>query len=308
QPARPRARVGASVMDRAAVLELPVSTARPRRRGRFRFRPQTAVWYVVFTVIAIVFVFPFAWILLTSLKGPGDVLFAVPPPVLPHDWTLDNYANVLASLPIVAFFRNSIAVTLATTALNVLVASLAAYPLAKMRFRGRDAIFYFLLATLIVPVQLTYVPSFVLAVNVFHYYDSPAALVFPNLASAFNIFLMRQAFRAVPDELIDAARVDGARELRIWWQILMPIVRPSLAAVAIFTFVTSWNDFLWPSLMLPTMGNKTLPVGLVALQSQFSSDFRAIAAGVTMTVVPILIFFVAAQRYFIRGLAGAVKG
>jgi len=295
-------------MDDVAAIELPISTARPRRRRRFAVRPATIGWYVLFTALALVTVFPFAWILLTSLKGPADVLFAVPPPVIPHDWTLQNYANVLATLPIVSFFRNSIVVALAVTALNVLVSSLAAYPLAKMHFRGRDTIFYLLLATLIVPVQLTYVPSFVLAVDVFGYYDSLQALVFPSLASAFNIFLMRQAFRAVPDDLIDAARVDGAREIRIWWQILMPIVRPSLAAVAIFTFVTSWNDFLWPSLMLPTMDNKTLPVGLAALQSQFSSDFRSIAAGVTMTVVPILIFFVAVQRYFVRGLAGAVKG
>ena len=190
----------------------------------------------------------------------------------------------------------------------VLVASLAAYPLAKMRFRGREPIFYLLLATLIVPTQLTFIPSYVLAVNVFHYYNSVPAVIFPGLASAFNIFLMRQAFRSVPDELIDAARVDGARELRIWWQILMPIVRPSVATVAIFTFVTSWNDFLWPSLMLQTMTTKTLPVGLAALQSSFQSDFRAIAAGVTMTVLPILIFFVALQRQFVRGLAGAVKG
>ena len=119
---------------------------------------------------------------------------------------------------------------------------------------------------------------------------------------------MRQAFRGVPNELIDAARVDGAREWRIWLQIAMPLVRPTLATVAIFTFVTSWNDFLWPSLMLPTPENKTLPVGLAALLSFFSSDFRSVAAGVTMTVVPILIFFVALQRQFVKGLSGAVKG
>ena len=185
---------------------------------------------------------------------------------------------------------------------------MAAYPLAKMRFRGREAIFYLLLATLIVPAQLTYIPSFVLAVNVFHYYDSLPALIFPNIVSAFNIFLLRQAFRGVPNDLIDAARVDGAGEWRIWWQILLPIVRPSLAAVAIFTFVTSWNDFLWPSLMLHTQDGLTLPVGLAALQSFFASDSRSIAAGVTMTVIPILLFFVVVQRYFVRGLSGAVKG
>jgi putative chitobiose transport system permease protein len=196
----------------------------------------------------------------------------------------------------------------ATGLLNVLVASLAAYPLAKMRFRGREAVFYLLLATLIVPAQLTYIPSFVLAVNVFGYYDSLPALILPNIVSAFNIFLMRQAFRGIPNDLIDAARVDGASEFRIWRQILMPLVRPSLAAVAIFTFVTSWNDFLWPSLMLHTREGMTLPVGLAALQGFFASDARSIAAGVTMTVVPILLFFVMVQRYFIRGLSGAVKG
>ena len=161
---------------------------------------------------------------------------------------------------------------------------------------------------MIVPAQLTYIPSFVLAVNVFHYYDSLPALILPNLVSAFNIFLLRQALRGVPNDLIDAARVDGAGEWRIWWQILLPIIRPSMAAVAIFTFVTSWNDFLWPSLMLHTRDGMTLPVGLAALQSFFQSDFRSIAAGVTITVIPILLFFVAVQRYFVRGLSGAVKG
>jgi putative chitobiose transport system permease protein len=280
----------------------PVVVARRRRW------PEAAAWYLVLTLIGVLTAFPFVWILLTSIKGPADAIFSVPPQFIPNDPTLANYARVWEALPVPTFFLNSILVAVATTVLNLLVASLAAYPLAKMRFPGRDAIFYLLLGTLIVPVQLTYVPSFVLAVNVFHYYDSLPALVFPNLASAFNIFLMRQAFRGVPDELIDAARVDGAREWRIWWQILMPIVRPSVAAVAIFTFVVSWNDFLWPSLMLHNREQMTLPVGLVALQGFFSSDFRSIAAGVTMTVVPILVFFIAVQRYFIRGLGGALKG
>lgn len=290
------------MMARVTTLTAPVVV--PRRRTW----PQTVAWYIVLGAIAFVTAFPFLWILLTSIKGPSDAIFSVPPQFLPNDPTLANYARVWDALPVPLFFLNSILVAVATTVLNVVVASLAAYPLAKMRFRGRDAIFYLLLATLIVPVQLTYVPSFVLAVNVFDYYDSLPALVFPNLASAFNIFLLRQAFRGVPDELIDAARVDGAREWRIWWQILLPIVRPSVAAVAIFTFVISWNDFLWPSLMLHTREGMTLPVGLVALQGFFSSDFRSIAAGVTMTVVPILVFFIAVQRYFIRGLGGALKG
>jgi putative chitobiose transport system permease protein len=289
------------------VLEVNAG-ALSRTRARRRNRVENVLWYAVLLLLAAVTVFPFLWMLLTSLKGPTDQIFSVPPQFLPGHPTLNNYLTVWDQLPMANFFLNSITVGIAVTGLNVLVAALAAYPLAKLSFRGRDAIFYLLLGTIIVPAQLTYIPSFVLAVNVFHYYDSLPALILPNLASAFNIFLLRQAFRGVPGELIDAARVDGASELRIWRSILLPIIRPSLAAVAIFTFVTSWNDFLWPSLMLHTRSGMTLPVGLVALQGVFSSDFRSIAAGVTMTVVPILLFFMALQRYFVKGLAGAVKG
>ncbi len=296
-------------MERLARLE-PAAPRRPRRgrRRTARRAVEGAFWYTVLVAIAVVTVFPFAWILLTSLKGPGDPIFSVPPQFIPTDPTLDNYGRVLDALPILSFFRNSIVATAAVTVLNVLVASLAAYPLAKLRFRGREPIFYLLLATLIVPLQLTYIPSFVLAVQVFHYYDTLPAIILPNLASAFNIFLLRQAFRGVPNDLVDAARVDGATEWRIWWQVMLPLARPTLATVAIFTFVTSWNDFLWPSLMLHNRDSMTLPVGLAALQGFFANDFRAVAAGVAMTVLPILTFFVILQRQFVRGLAGAVKG
>jgi putative chitobiose transport system permease protein len=295
-------------VSRPATADVLVAE-RPGRRAAQRSRwLRDGAWYLVLTAMAVITVFPFAWMFLTSIKGPTDPITSVPPQFLPNAPTIANYLKVWDSLPIVSYFLNSTTVAVATGLLNVLVAALAAYPLAKMRFAGREAIFYLLLATLIVPAQLTYIPSFILAVNVFHYYDTLPALILPNIVSAFNIFLLRQAFRGVPNELIDAARVDGAGEWRIWWSILLPIVRPSLAAVAIFTFVTSWNDFLWPSLMLHTPKGMTLPVGLAALQGFFSSDFRSIAAGVTMTVVPILLFFVVVQRYFVRGLSGAVKG
>ena len=289
------------------IAESVAANQRARARRR-RGVASSALWYIVLTAIAVITVFPFFWMLMTSLKGPLDPITSVPPQFLPSNPTLANYEKVLASLPIPRFFFNSVVVSVAVGLLNVLVAALAAYPLAKMRFPGRDAIFYLLLATLIVPAQLTYIPSFILAVQTFHYYDTLAAVILPGIASAFNIFLMRQAFRGIPNDLIDAARVDGAGEWRIWWQVLLPVVRGSLAAVAIFTFVTSWNDFLWPSLMLHKPEGLTLPVGLVALQGQFVSDFRATAAGVTLTVVPILLFFVVVQRWFVRGLAGAVKG
>jgi putative chitobiose transport system permease protein len=289
------------------VARIQAERARARRRQP-RALAKNGLWYALLAFLAVITVFPFFWMLMTSLKGPLDPVSSVPPQFLPNDPTLANYQKVLDALPIPRFFLNSVIVAVSVGALNVLIAAMAAYPLAKMRFPGRDAIFYALLATLIVPAQLTYIPSFILAVNVFQYYDTLPALIFPNLVSAFNIFLLRQAFRGVPNDLLDAARVDGAGEWRIWWQILLPLIRPSLAAVAIFTFVTSWNDFLWPSLMLHTREGMTLPVGLAALQGFFSSDPRAIAAGVTMTIVPILLFFIVVQRYFVRGLAGAVKG
>jgi putative chitobiose transport system permease protein len=282
-----------------------LDTKRRRQRGQIL---ETVFWYAVLCLMAVVTVVPFLWILLTSFKGPNDVLVSIPPQFIPTDPTIDNYVRVWNQMPIGRFFLNSIFVGVTTTVLNLLITSLAAYPLAKMKFPGRDAIFYLLLATFIVPAQLTYIPSFVLAVNVFHYYDTLFALIFPSLATVFNIFLLRQAFRSVPNDLIDAARMDGASELRIWWQILLPVIRPTLATLAIFTFVASWNDFFWPSLMLHTRETMTLPVGLIALQGMFASDFRGVAAGVTMTVIPILIFFVALQRQFVRGLTGAVKG
>ena len=282
--------------------------ARHHRTRVLRQAAENIIWYFILLLVAVITVFPFIWVFFTSFKGPTDAIYSIPPQLIPQAPTLDNYIRVGNQLPVANFFLNSVIVAVATVIFNILLTSLAAYPFAKMNFRGRNVIFYALLATFIIPPQLTYIPSFVLAVNTFHYYDSILALIFPSLATVFNIFLLRQAFKSVPNDLLDAARIDGAGELRIWWQILMPIVRPSLATAAIFTFVNQWNDFLWPSLMLHTRSNMTLPVGLVALQGMFASDSRGIAAGVVITVLPIMIFFIALQRQFIRGLTGAVKG
>jgi putative chitobiose transport system permease protein len=281
---------------------------------RFRLTPalrktiENLFWYVVLCFLAILTVFPFVWVFFTSFKGPNDAVYSVPPQLIPHEPTFANYLRVWDQLPVATFFSNSILVSVITVVVNLLVTSLAAYAFAKMNFWGRDVIFYLLLATFIVPPQLTYIPSFVLAVNVFHYYDTILALIFPSLATVFNIFLMRQAFKTVPNDLIDAGRIDGASEFRIWWSILLPIVRPTLATVAIITFVNQWNDFFWPSLMLHTRERMTLQVGLAAMQGMFTSDTRGMAAGVVMTVIPILIVFVLLQRQFVRGLTGAVKG
>ena len=214
---------------------------------------ETIILYFVLSCIAIVTVFPFLWVFFTSFKGPTDLVYSVPPQLLPQHPTLDNYIRVWNLLPVGRFFLNSIIVVGGVVVLNTLFTSLAAYPLAKMKFRGANAIFYLLLATYIIPPALTAIPSYILAVKFFHYYNHIQAAIFPYLATVFNIFLLRQAFKGVPDDLLDAGRMDGASELRIWWDIVMPVVRPSLATVAIITFVEQWNNFFWPSLVLPTL-------------------------------------------------------
>jgi putative chitobiose transport system permease protein len=283
------------------------NTIRPAARKRSVWRSALG-WYIVLTLLSLITVLPFLWLLLTSLKGPNDAIFSMPPQILPSDPTLANYGKVWNQLPVWRFFLNSVFVAACTAILNILVSSLAAYPLAKMEFRGREVIFYLLLATLTVPLELTYIASYFLAVRVFNYQNTLYSLILPSVFSAFNIFLLRQAYQSVPNEMIDAGRIDGASELRIWWQILLPMIGPALATVAIFTTVNSWNSLLWPLLMLRSRELYTLPVGLNALRGLFASDFRSIAAGAIMTVIPILLFFILLQRYFIKGLGGAVKG
>lgn len=293
----------------AQVISQPHASIHVRSRSARIWKLMDALfWYIVLIAVAIVAAFPFIWVLAMSFKGPTDPVVSIPPQFIPQHPTFDNYVRVWRMLPMANFFLNSIVVTVSNVLLNVMVAALAAYPFAKMKFPGRDAIFYFLLATLIVPMALAAIPSFILAVKVFHYRDQLISLVLPNMVSVFNIFLLRQAFKSVPNDLIDAAKMDGAGEFRIWWSVLLPIVRPSLATAAINQFVFMWNEFFWAQLMLPTMTHRTLPVGLLALQSGFVSDSRGMAAGVVITVVPIIIFFALLQRQFTQGLSGAVKG
>jgi len=197
-----------------------------------------------------------------------------------------------------------------TVILNLLFTSLAAYPFAKMKFRGRDVIFYLLLATFIVPPQLTYIPSYVLAVNVFRYYDTIMALIFPSLATVFNIFLLRQAFKSVPDDLIDAGRIDGAGEFRIWWSILLPIVRPSLATAAIITFVNQWNDFFWPLVVTRSSRMFTPPAGIVYFaDAEAGTKWSIIMAAAIVIIMPLIVAFLLGRKQFIESMThAAIKG
>jgi putative chitobiose transport system permease protein len=222
--------------------------------------------------------------------------------------TRQNYFNVWNDIEIPRYFGNSLLVALATVALNLVTCSLAAYPLAKIHFRGRSLIFTLILGTLVFPPQLLIIPLYVMAVNTFQFNNTLQALVLPFATSAFGIFLLRQIYQSIPDELLEAARLDGATEFGIWWRILLPLIRPGLATLAIITFVGSWNDFLWPLLMLSDRDLFTLPVGLSFLRGFFSGNLRSVAAGIMIATIPMVIFFLVFQRHFIRGLSGAVKG
>jgi len=222
--------------------------------------------------------------------------------------TTANYYRVWTDVNLPRYFANSFIVAVSVVLLQLLTSSLAAYPLSKMRFKGRDTVFYLILATLIFPDQLTLIPTFIMSVNIFGFADTLHGLVIPFGANAFGIFLLRQTYQSIPDELIEAARIDGASEFGIWWRILLPLIRPGLATLAIFSFVGSWNSFLWPLLMLRQEELYTLPIGLAFLEGAFTGNLRTVAAGVMVATIPIILVFLMFQRQFIRGLSGAVKG
>ena len=270
--------------------------------------------HFVLILVSIISIFPFIWLLSTSLKGGGENIFAYPPTIIPKDFTLDNYVGVWHRVDLMRYFINSMIVAGATVVLNLILSSLAAYPLARMEFKGKKITFFAILATIMIPFQAIMLPVYLITLKL-HLVDSYGdvfgfiGLVMPFAVSAFGIFLMRQAFLAIPREMEEAAIVDGCNVFQVFWKVLLPMVKPSLAVLAIFTFIGSWGEFLWPSIVLTKEAMYTLPVGVNNLQGMFSSNWRYIAAGSIISTIPIIIFFLCMQRYFISGEnEGAVKG
>lgn len=269
---------------------------------------RTSLLLAVLVGLALLTVGPFLWLLVTALKGPTENLFAYPPVLWPAHPTLESFKAVGAAVPMGRYFWNSVIVAIATVLLNVVLASMAAYPLARMPFRGARGIEAALLATLMVPMPVLMIPLFLL-INRMGLGNSYAGVVLPAAVNAFGIFLMRNAFRAIPRELEEAAVMDGANPWQVFWQVLLPLVKPSLATLAIFSFVGAWGDFLWPLLILKSPDLYTLPVGIAYLAGTFAANWRLIAAGAVLSILPILLVFLFLQRYFLAGqTAGAVKG
>ena len=259
-------------------------------------------------------IFPFIWLLSTSLKGNSENIFAYPPAIIPKEFTFANYTGVWHRVDLMRYFINSMVVAGGTVLLNLILSALAGYPLARMEFKGKKIAFFFFFSTIMVPFQAIMLPVYLITLKL-RLVDgvSDAAgfvgLIMPFAVNAFGIFLMRQAFMAVPREMEEAAIVDGCNVFQVFWKVLLPMVKPSLAVLAIFTFIGSWGEFLWPSIILTKESMFTLPVGINNLQGMFSSNWRYIAAGSIISTIPIIIFFLAMQKYFIAGEnEGAVKG
>jgi len=264
--------------------------------------------------VSLLSIFPFIWLISTSLKGIDENIFAYPPVIMPQQFTWDNYIGVRHKVNFMGYFINSMIVAGLTVFLNLLLSSLAAYPLARMNFAGKKIFFFAILATIMVPFQAIMLPVYLITIKL-HLLDSVnnimgyIGLVMPFAVSAFGIFLMRQAFLTVPKEMEEAAIVDGCNVFQVFFKVVLPMVKPTLAVLAIFTFIGSWGEFLWPSIVLTKDAMYTLPVGVNNLQGMFSSNWRFIAAGSILSTIPILIFFLALQKYFISGENdGAVKG
>ena len=269
---------------------------------------KTVGTYLLLCAIAFVMLFPLLWLIGTSFKSPTEDIFSFPPQLLPAAPTLKNFQTVWETYPFGQYLTNSAIVAILTVSLNLLFCSLAAYPLARLKFRGREVIFALVLATIVIPFQIVMIPLYILTVNL-GLRNTYLGIIFPNLASAFGIFLLRQAFQGVPSELEEAARIDGCSELGIWWNVMIPAIRPALFTLAIFVFIGSWSDFLWPLIVLDRPEYYTLPLAVANLAGSFSLDWRLVAAGSVISIAPILLLFLFLQRYIIPTDVGSgVKG
>lgn len=296
---------------RPATAAPPLESAQAiQARRRARRRLENVLVYAVLIVIAIVSVYPFFWTLATSFESSGGI-FEFPPTLVPTDPSTRNYAAVLELVPIARQVLNSLVICTLGVVGSVLLATLGAYPLAKMRFPGRDFIFYAILATLVLPNEAGLIVNYITTVKLgllrsdFGQY---AAIVLPALSSTVGLFLMRQAYLSIPAELLEAARLDGASELLIWRRIMLPLTMPTIAAFGILQFVAFWNTFLWPVIVLNDRNKYPLAAGLLDLAGTFATNTRAVSAGAVIAMVPIIVIFLFFQRYFMRGLEGAVKG
>ena len=295
----------------SAILGRERAASARRPRVRLRRGLEIAGQYALLSLILIFAVFPFIWSLAIALTDKGATggvsIYDFPRSLFPRQLTLGNFAEVYRTFSLGKYVWNSVSITAMTIAGTLLISALAAYPLARFRFPGKNVLFAVIIATLVLPTETNFIVN-TLTLQKLHLLGSHLGVVLPGVASAFGIFLMRQAFLTVPGSLLEAARLDGAGEAQILWRIMLPLTVPSLIALGIITLVTAWNAYFWPMLVLSTTPDLApLSVAVLKLKGQFNYDPFNVAAGSLIMMLPVLLIFVAAQKYFMRGLEGAVK-
>ncbi len=291
------------------MLQARASKINPRRRPRRKLKRGDLFSFVILTIAAILVLMPLLWMFSTSLR-PVTESFNLPPQWLPTQFRIENYiAPFESNVPFVDLFANSLKITLAVTAGQLVTCSLAGYGFARLRFPGRNFLFILLLASLMVPGQVTIIPIFLLMRSL-GLIDNHLAIILPGLISAFGVFLMRQFFKQMPQELFDAARVDGAGHIRSFLQIAMPLAGPALATLGIITFNAIWNSYFLPLIFLNSWGKMTLPQGIALLTGYMGSGNPSVVmAAVTMAILPVLAVFIFAQRWIIEALTrSGLKG
>ncbi len=256
--------------------------------------------HVVMYALAFITVAPFLWMVLTSFKELGDIL-TYPPSWVPRVFVWDNYTNAFQAAPFGRYYFNSMFVAVTVTLGQIITCSMAAYAFARLRFRGRDVLFYLFLGTMMIPGQVTMIPSF-MVLHWFGWIDTYQALIVPGLASAFGTFLMRQFFMTIPRDLEDAAAIDGCGRFGILWRIILPLARPALATLAVFTFMGVFNDFLWALIVVSSEDMRTVQLGLAIFRDRYQTDWGQLMAASVASTLPILTVFFFAQKYFIKGI------
>lgn len=266
-----------------------------------------ALSYALLIIAALWMLFPFVWMLSTSFKTNNMVL-ALPPRLIPEPFTLSNYRRVAETFPIYRFFLNSLFVAATATLGHLIIASMAAYAFARLQWKGRDAVFLLYLGSLMIPLQVTLTPLFILMTKI-GWTDSYQALILPGFFSAFGVFLLRQFFLTIPRTLEEAAFVDGASHWTVYSRIIMPLARPALGTLTIFTFMANWNSFLWPLVVTSDPRFMTLPLGLATLQGRWTVEWNLVMAGAVINVVPMILVYLVAQKQFIKGMTlSGIKG
>src|SRR5690554_1063480 len=256
--------------------------------------------FIVLAVASVLMILPFLWMLSTSLKQPGAV-FALDLQWIPNPIVWDNYKRIFEVLPFGRFYWNSIVTSASVTILQLVTCSFAGYAFARLRFPGRDILFLGYLATLMIPKQITIIPNFIL-LRMLGWIDTYQALVLPNAFSAFGTFLLRQFFSTLPADLEDAAKIDGCSHFGIYRHVILPLFKPALSSLTVFTWLGQWNSFIWPLIVINSVEMNTLTVGLRTLQGQYNTQWTLLMSGSVLALLPVLILFVMAQRTFISGM------